>query len=684
MSFASTSACGKFEDVCLRVANDFGEVKTYRPSESRWSTAKTVSIEENLHDGDDSAGGVGITRQWHGCYEAMHPRTLLYCNASLIQIVDERRPELIGSRGIRKEDVGQIIFNDKIRCASNVHPGTFCFALATDKSVKLYDVRKLCLTDPIFSWKHGMASSPSWVEISSDFRRAFVQKENENNKKSSSLAILAVSNETGDAMTFETQGTNDVGTDPFSLSALSAGVRLVPQFADAPWGGFQFCPGERKEYKHSRNSNSRGKVNYFPYFAWSEEATGNVYVQNLGSVQENKSSEDEDSDEVPLSFGYARRSINQGSDTHSRGKYKPQPVDIVRQLDDDHDLLPHLYNGSSKYVAIDAAWKREDEMLENMEVGEDKDEDYDHFINSEIAYKANEALILAKKIKNDQDLREVRLVGKIKKSADLDKHHDAYSRITIDEASDFPTGALQRENKETGEMEVIFDGRIRQCPIHECVFKLLKCKEAVKQEKLMSEHLWDVHKVQGRSLASLRKTVPRSKQAQEQNRKYGKQKLKTATMSYNYVSVVGNDMIRDYPEHLQSKRDAKEEFWREFDQRASERENEDVLKAAVDKTSSIEFERYNMIKSADIMNRLQNLRENGWGIMINDDDEENDREAINAIKFRDDFDDDDFPESQKIETNKKNVMNKKKEKDQERQKTKKKEKTQKRKVDGFL
>ena len=40
-----------------------------------------------------------------------------------------------------------------------------------------------------------------------------------------------------------------------------------------------------------------------------------------------------------------------------------EPFDISRQLDDEGELLPHIYNGSSKYVAIDAAWKREEEMI---------------------------------------------------------------------------------------------------------------------------------------------------------------------------------------------------------------------------------------------------------------------------------------------------------------------------------
>ncbi len=235
MSFTNQSACGRFSDCCLRVATEVGTVKTYRPGESSWVKWDTVSL--GLENAD------GVVRQWHGCYEATHPRTMLYCDSTRIQFVDERRPEVLNTRVGGSSATVFTSRDERIQCASNVLPGTFLFAVGTRKSVKLYDIRKYSPVDHMFSWKHGMHSSPSSVEVRNDFRRAFDTTRINNNNNSNYISSLAVSHKTGDAMAFETKGVNNTCSESFTMSALSAGIRLVPQSMEAPWGGFQFYPG---------------------------------------------------------------------------------------------------------------------------------------------------------------------------------------------------------------------------------------------------------------------------------------------------------------------------------------------------------------------------------------------------------------------------------------------------------
>ena len=156
-------------------------------------------------------------------------------------------------------------------------------------------------------------------------------------------------------MAFETKGVNNTCSESFTMSALSAGIRLVPQSTDAPWGGFQFYPGETRE------------KDVLPFFAWSEEATGTVYVQNFEDVKTKPTGESA-IDCMETRYRYLSAilggKIRESFDAHSYGKLKRrEPFDISRQTGRRRELLPHIYNGSSKYVAIDAAWKREEEMI---------------------------------------------------------------------------------------------------------------------------------------------------------------------------------------------------------------------------------------------------------------------------------------------------------------------------------
>ena len=192
----------------MRVATEVGTVQTYRPGESGWVKWDTVSMGvENA-----SSGGSAVVRQWYGCYEAQHPRTMLHCNPKRIQVIDERRPEVVNTRAIgetstTKRSTTSWSRDERIQCASNVLTGTFLFAIGTRTSVKLYDIRKYSPVDPVFSWKHGMSSSPSSVEVRNDFRRAF---DTNINVDDSYVTILAVANATGDAMAFETRGVSNL------------------------------------------------------------------------------------------------------------------------------------------------------------------------------------------------------------------------------------------------------------------------------------------------------------------------------------------------------------------------------------------------------------------------------------------------------------------------------------------
>ena len=132
MRFTNQSACGEFSDCCLRVATEVGTVQTYRPGESGWVKWDTVSMGvENA-----SSAGSAVVRQWYGCYEAQHPRTMLHCNPNRIQVIDERRPEVVNTRAIgetsiTKRSTTSWSRDERIQCASNVLTGTFLFAIGT-------------------------------------------------------------------------------------------------------------------------------------------------------------------------------------------------------------------------------------------------------------------------------------------------------------------------------------------------------------------------------------------------------------------------------------------------------------------------------------------------------------------------------------------------------------------------
>ena len=606
MSFTNQSACGRFSDCCLRVATEVGTVKTYRPGESSWVKWDTVSL--GLENAD------GVVRQWHGCYEATHPRTMLYCDSNRIQFVDERRPEVLNTR---VGGTSATIFtsrDERIQCASNVLPGTFLFAVGTRKSVKLYDIRKYSPVDPVFSWKHGMHSSPSSVEVRNDFRRAFdTTRINNNNNNNNYISILAVSHKTGDAMAFETKGVNNTCSESFTMSALSAGIRLVPQSTDAPWGGFQFYPGETREKA------------VLPFFAWSEEATGTVYVQNFEDVKTKATEEAAITDcvenSMPLSFGHSRRKIRESFDAHSYGKLKRrEPFDISRQLDDEGELLPHIYNGSSKYVAIDAAWKREEEMIaENRNYVEEPEDAAAAAaaaaafveLGTQMMRKAAAAFDLAKRIKVDDDLRELRKHGKTKMNTD-DGLYEARGR-----------GHKFQLNPETGENEMIFGGHMCTCPIigddgKQCEFTCWRKNRF----EAMKTHLWERHKIKSRLFKELVETGEARKEKNVSG--IGRQKTINAPMSYNFLSIVGEEgNSADYPKHVQSKRDERDEYWEAIGKRAKENlEDQNDLRQTVHQIKSIEMEQYQSIDSADVMKRLRNLRENGWGTILVIDDED--------------------------------------------------------------
>ena len=604
MRFTNQSACGEFSDCCLRVATEVGTVKTYRPGESSWVKWDTVSL--GLENAD------GVVRQWHGCYEATHPRTMLYCDSNRIQFVDERRPEVLNTR---VGGISATIFtsrDERIQCASNVLPGTFLFAVGTRKSVKLYDIRKYSPVDPVFSWKHGMHSSPSSVEVRNDFRRAF-DTTRINNNNNNYISILAVSHKTGDAMAFETKGVNNTCSESFTMSALSAGIRLVPQSTDAPWGGFQFYPGETREKA------------VLPFFAWSEEATGTVYVQNFEDVKTKATEEAAITDcvenSMPLSFGHSRRKIRESFDAHSYGKLKRrEPFDISRQLDDEGELLPHIYNGSSKYVAIDAAWKREEEMIaENRNYVEEPEDAAAAAaaaaafveLGTQMMCKAAAAFDLAKRIKVDDDLRELRKHGKTKMNTD-DGLYEARGR-----------GHKFQLNPETGENEMIFGGHMCTCPIigddgKQCEFTCWRKNRF----EAMKTHLWERHKIKSRLFKELVETGEARKEKNVSG--IGRQKTINAPMSYNFLSIVGEEgNSADYPKHVQSKRDERDEYWEAIGKRAKENlEDQNDLRQTVHQIKSIEMEQYQSIDSADVMKRLRNLRENGWGTILVIDDED--------------------------------------------------------------
>ena len=606
MRFTNQSACGEFSDCCLRVATEIGTVKTYRPGESSWVKWDTVSL--GLENAD------GVVRQWHGCYEATHPRTMLYCDSNRIQFVDERRPEVLNTR---VGGTSATIFtsrDERIQCASNVLPGTFLFAVGTRKSVKLYDIRKYSPVDPVFSWKHGMHSSPSSVEVRNDFRRAFdTTRINNNNNNNNYISILAVSHKTGDAMAFETKGVNNTCSESFTMSALSAGIRLVPQSTDAPWGGFQFYPGETREKA------------VLPFFAWSEEATGTVYVQNFEDVKTKATEEAAITDcvenSMPLSFGHSRRKIRESFDAHSYGKLKRrEPFDISRQLDDEGELLPHIYNGSSKYVAIDAAWKREEEMIAENRNNVEEPEDAAAAAAAAAAFvelgtqmmrKAAAAFDLAKRIKVDDDLRELRKHGKTKMNTD-DGLYEARGR-----------GHKFQLNPETGENEMIFGGHMCTCPIigddgKQCEFTCWRKNRF----EAMKTHLWERHKIKSRLFKELVETGEARKEKNVSG--IGRQKTINAPMSYNFLSIVGEEgNSADYPKHVQSKRDERDEYWEAIGKRAKQNlEDQNDLRQTVHQIKSIEMEQYQSIDSADVMKRLRNLRENGWGTILVIDDED--------------------------------------------------------------
>ena len=157
-------------------------------------------------------------------------------------------------------------------------------------------------------------------------------------------------------MAFETKGVNNTCSESFTMSALSAGIRLVPQSTDAPWGGFQFYPGLNER------ESSLAIFCVVRRSDWHRIRAKNF--EDVKTKPTEESAIDCMENSIPLSFGHSRRKIRESFDAHSYGKLKRrEPFDISRQLDDEGELLPHIYNGSSKYVAIDAAWKREEEMI---------------------------------------------------------------------------------------------------------------------------------------------------------------------------------------------------------------------------------------------------------------------------------------------------------------------------------
>ena len=608
MSFTNQSACENFADCCLRVATEAGTVQTYRPGERGWVKWDTVSIGVN----SDSAA---VVRQWYGCYEATHPRTMLHCNSNRVQVIDERRPEVANTRGAVGTSItagtSSSTRDERIQCASNILTGTFLFAVGTRNSVKLYDVRKYSPIDPVFSWKHGMASSPSSVEVRDDFRMAFDANVNIDD---SYVTILAVANETGDAMAFETKGVNNTQSQSFTMSALSAGVRLVPRSADPPWGGFQFYPGQAREKE------------ILPFFAWSEEATGTVYVQNFEDVETTAKDVTRGlaNSNLPLSFGHMRRKMHESFDAHSHGKVRRrEPFDISRQLDEDEELLPYVYNGSSKHVAIDAAWKREEENN-----AEEEDEDAYVARGAQMIRKAAEAFDLAKKLKMDEDLRELRKHGKIQTLED-----DGWNEVRQGKGQ----GHVYRLNAETGVNEMIFGGNMSVCPIfddngEQCEFAC----NITNRIEAMRTHLWESHKIKSRPFSELVRAGEAKSRTKILNWN-SKQKTITAPMSYNFISLVGEEGdSADYPKHIQSKRDERNEYWETINRRAKENlRDEGVLRQAVNKIKSIEMERYKSIDSADVMKRLRNLRENGWGttLVIDDEDEDEDDDETRQIEL---------------------------------------------------
>jgi len=104
----------------------------------------------------------------------------------------------------------------------------------------------------------------------------------------------------------------------------------------------------------------------------------------------------------------------------------------------------------------------------------------------------------------------------------------------------------------------------------------------------------------------------------------GGKKTINAPMSYNFLSIVGEEgNSADYPKHIQSKRDERDEYWEAIGKRAKENlEDQNDLRQTVHQIKSIEMEQYQSIDSADVMKRLRNLRENGWGTILVIDDED--------------------------------------------------------------
>ena len=115
--------------------------------------------------------------------------------------------------------------------------------------------------DPVFSWKHGMSSSP--LGLIRDFRRAF---DTNINVDDSYVTILAVANATGDAMAFETRGVNNI-------------IKIVYDVCVVRWRSTRPATCGCSVRKFGTGEAERRQTSC--RFAWSEEATGTVYVQNF-------------------------------------------------------------------------------------------------------------------------------------------------------------------------------------------------------------------------------------------------------------------------------------------------------------------------------------------------------------------------------------------------------------------
>jgi hypothetical protein len=152
----------------------------------------------------------------------------------------------------------------------------------------------------------------------------------------------------------------------------------------------------------------------------------------------------------------------------------------------------------------------------------------------------------------------------------------------------------------------------------------------------MKTHLREKHKIESRPFTEL----IRAGEAKSHT-KYmvtdSKQKTISAPMSYNFISLVGEEGdSADYPKHIQSKKDERDEYWEALDRRSKEiAEDESFLRQGVHEIKYIEMERYQSIDSADVLKRLRNLRENGWGttLVIDDEDEDEDDEERKRLEL---------------------------------------------------